>query len=138
MPSRANQATAVRSRGAASTLLASCLLLAATPVHAEFPDPAGPVSDFADLLTQEQEQALLAMVREVESSTTAEMAVATVRSLDGLSVEEYANRLFVRWGVGHEAEDNGVLILVAPNDRELRIEVGDGPRASCPMASRAR
>jgi len=52
--------------------------------------------------------------------------VATVRSLDSMSVEEYANRLFVQWGVGQADKDNGVLILVAPGEREMRIEVGYG------------
>ena len=52
--------------------------------------------------------------------------MATVATLDGMSVEEYANRLFAEWGIGRRGKDNGVLILVAPGQREMRIEVGYG------------
>ena len=62
----------------------------------------------------------------LEQRTSSEIAVATVTSLDGMSVEEYANRLFKEWGVGQATQDNGVLVLVAPNEREMRIEVGYG------------
>ncbi len=55
-----------------------------------------------------------------------EIAVVTVASLDGMSVEEYANKLFKDWGVGQKDLDNGVLILVAPGERKMRIEVGYG------------
>ena len=54
------------------------------------------------------------------------MVVATVRSLQGLSVEEFANRLFRHWQLGGAEEDNGALLLVAPNERKVRIEVGYG------------
>ena len=47
-------------------------------------------------------------------------------SLEGMTVEEYANRLFAEWGIGQAADDNGVLLLVAPGDRAVRIEVGYG------------
>ena len=50
----------------------------------------------------------------------------TVESLGGISVEEYATRLFKEWGIGQAKQDNGVLILVAPNEREMRVEVGYG------------
>jgi uncharacterized protein len=52
--------------------------------------------------------------------------VATIASLEGNSVEDYANRLFKEWGVGQAKQDNGVLVLIAVGDREMRIEVGYG------------
>ena len=52
--------------------------------------------------------------------------MATVTSLDGMAVEDYATRLFEAWGVGQADKDNGVLVLVAPTEREMRIEVGYG------------
>ena len=67
-----------------------------------------------------------AIVREAERITSAEIAVATVSSLEGMSVEEYANTLFHLWGIGKKDRDNGVLVLVAPNERQVRIEVGYG------------
>jgi len=91
-----------------------------------FPRPVGKVNDFAGLLTAEQQQALGTMLEELERDTTAEVAVVTVRALGGLTVEEYANRLFAEWGIGKKGMDNGVLILVSLEDRAMRIEVGYG------------
>lgn len=90
------------------------------------PTPTGAINDFADLLAEGDEARLTAAVEAVEQATTAEIAVATVPSLDGMTVEEYATKLFAAWGVGQAGKDNGVLILVAPNEREMRIEVGYG------------
>ena len=91
-----------------------------------FPSPAGRVSDFASVLDDATERELDALLSTLEQETTAEVAVATVSSLDGMPVEEYANRLFNAWGVGQRGKDNGVLVLVAPSAREMRIEVGYG------------
>lgn len=90
------------------------------------PKPAGRVSDFANVIDPAVEAELDRRLDQLEQQTSSEIAVATVESLNGMSVEEYANRLFKEWGVGQAKQDNGVLILVAPNDREMRIEVGYG------------
>ena len=90
------------------------------------PKPTGHVNDFAGILDAPTRDALEQRLKDVEAKTSSEIAVATVKSLDGMSVEEYANRLFKEWGVGQAKTDNGVLILVAPNEREMRIEVGYG------------
>jgi uncharacterized protein len=106
----------------------ACWLLAAGFVlaQASLPKPAGRVNDFAELLSAPARAALEQRLQDVETKTSSEIAVATVKSLDGMSVEEYANRLFKEWGVGQAKTDNGVLILVVPNQREMRIEVGYG------------
>jgi uncharacterized protein len=103
-------------------LLTSLGLLA----QGTLPKPSGHVNDFAEVLDASTRAALEQRLTEVETRTSSEIAVATVKSLDGLTVGEYANRLFKEWGVGQEKVDNGVLIVVAPNDREMRIEVGYG------------
>ncbi|MDP3719284.1 MAG: TPM domain-containing protein [Acidobacteriota bacterium] len=90
------------------------------------PKPDGYVNDFAGVLDAATRARLEQRLKEVEAASSSEVAVATVTSLEGMSVEEYATRLFKEWGVGQEKADNGVLILVAPNDREMRIEVGYG------------
>jgi uncharacterized protein len=95
-------------------------------VRADFPRPSGPINDFANVLDAATEQELVALVKAVEDETTVEIAVATVPSLNGVSVEEYANKLFAEWGVGQKGKDNGVLVLVAPSERKIRIEVGYG------------
>lgn len=106
----------------AGWLLAAGVVLAQTAL----PKPSGYVNDFADILDSPKRAALSQRLQEVETKTSSEIAVATVKSLDGMSIEEYANRLFKDWGVGQGKTDNGVLILVAPIQREMRIEVGYG------------
>jgi uncharacterized protein len=93
---------------------------------ASFPASAGRVNDFAGVLDTTTKTQIETIIREAERITSAQMAVATVSSLEGMSVEEYANRLFHEWGIGKKALDNGVLVLVAPNERKVRIEVGYG------------
>ena len=90
------------------------------------PSPTGRVNDFADVLDPSVELELDRLLDDLETRTSSEVAVAVVRSLDGMSVEEYANRLFRAWGIGQARQDNVVLVLVAPNEREIRIEVGYG------------
>ena len=111
----------LRSRVTASLLLA--LVLVAS-IRADFPKAEGYITDSANVLDAGAVREIEALVKDTEEKTTAEIAVATVSSLDGMSVEEYANRLFKEWGVGKKGRDNGVLILVAPNERKIRIEVG--------------
>lgn len=57
----------------------------------------------------------------LEGETSAEVAVATVSSLEGMTIEEYSNRLFAEWGIGKKQQDNGVLLLVAPHDNPIRL-----------------
>jgi uncharacterized protein len=91
-----------------------------------FPKAAGRVSDFANVIDPATEAEIDRQLDQLEQKTSSEIAVATIVSLGDMSVEEYANRLYKQWGIGQAKQDNGVLILVAPNDREMRIEVGYG------------
>ncbi len=91
-----------------------------------FPKPTGRVSDFAGILDASVEAEIDQQLADLERRTSSEVAVAVVTSLDGMAVEDYANRMFKAWGVGQSTQDNGVLIVVAPNEREMRIEVGYG------------
>src|SRR5689334_2397002 len=84
-----------------------------------FPKPTGRVNDFANVIDPAVEAAIDQQLNSLEQKTSSEIAVATVASLDGMSVDEYANRLFKAWGVGQAKQDNGVLVLVAPNEREM-------------------
>ncbi len=105
----------------------SGLVVALTAIlSAALPAPQGVVTDLANVLGEPARQQATARIREVEQKTGAEIAVATVPSLDGMSVEEYGTKLFNEWGIGKKGSDNGVLILVAPADRRIRIEVGYG------------
>lgn len=112
-------------------LVASGLLALQIPLSA-FPRATGYVNDFASVLDENAETYLETFLQTVERDTSAEIVVVTVESLDGMSVEEYANRLFAAWGIGKEQRDNGVLVLVAPKSRMVRIEVGYGLESILP------
>src|SRR5216683_2886964 len=88
--------------------------------------PAGYVSDLAGVIRPEAKERLEALCAEVEQKTGAQMAIVTVQSLEGESVENYAVDLFKQLGVGSKKDNRGVLLLVAPNERKYRIEVGYG------------
>jgi uncharacterized protein len=90
------------------------------------PALTGRVVDGANVLSLEDRAALTAKLKAYEDKTTDQVVVATVPSLGGTSVEDYANRLFRRWALGDKTKNNGVLLLVAPSDRKVRIEVGYG------------
>ena len=83
-------------------------------------------TNLASVFSEEDRRYLENFLRRLERDTSAEVVVVTVPSLDGRTVEEYANGLFAAWGIGKERDDNGVLLLVAPSDRRVRIEVGYG------------
>ncbi len=89
-------------------------------------NPTGYVNDFANALSTQEVGVLESKVQEHKQNTSHEIAVVTINSLDGDSIENYAVKLFEEWGIGKEEEDNGVLLLVAVDDRKVRIEVGYG------------
>src|SRR2546430_2499943 len=88
--------------------------------------PTGYVTDLAGVIGTEKKASLEALCTELEQKTGAQLAIVTVRSLDGQSVEYYAVDLFRQLGIGSKKDNRGVLLLVAPNDRKFRIEVGYG------------
>jgi uncharacterized protein len=88
--------------------------------------PTGYVTDLAGVVPQATKQRLEALCTELEQKTGAQMAIVTVKSLDDRPVEDYAVDLFHHLGVGSKKESAGVLLLLAPNDRKYRIEVGYG------------
>lgn len=110
----------------AVTIALFCLV-AASPGWGKIPEkPEGRISDFAEMLTESEEASLQGLAERLEAASGAQMAVATVPALDGLSIEEYANQLFKQWGIGHKGKDDGVLFLVSLEGLKARIEVGYG------------
>ena len=110
-------------------MLAALLLAALLPAAAlaqGFPNPTGLVNDFANVLSPQARQGLEQTLRQIQQDTTAEVVVVTAPSLGGTTADDYAVRLFEQWKIGKKGKDNGVLLLVAPNEREVRIEVGYG------------
>jgi uncharacterized protein len=92
----------------------------------EYPSPTGYVNDFANILSPGDIARLNSEIAAIEKATTVEIAIVTIDTLQGVSVEEYAVKLFEKWGIGKKSNDNGLLILVAKNEREYRIETGYG------------
>lgn len=88
--------------------------------------PSGPVNDFAGILSAEQRAALEAALTQNEQATGNEIAVVVIKKLGGDTVENYAVSLFKEWGIGKKGKDNGALLLIAVDDRQMRIEVGYG------------
>ena len=86
--------------------------------------PTGYVTDLAGVIPASTRQRLEALCTELEQKTGAQLAIVTVRSLDDRPVEDYAVDLFKHLGVGSKKQDSGVLLLLAPNDRKYRVEVG--------------
>ena len=96
------------------------------------PNPAKLVTDVAGVLTPEQKQALEKKLVAIDDSSSNQIAVVIIPTLDGYPKEEYATKLFRDWGIGNKKTNNGVLLLVAINDRQIRIEVGYGLEGAIP------
>lgn len=95
---------------------------------ADYPAPTTEffVNDFAGVLSRETRDNIQRIGKGLEDATTAQVVVVTVSSLDGEDIDSYAYELFKQWGIGQKGKDNGVLILNAVSERQLRIEVGYG------------
>jgi len=88
--------------------------------------PQGYVSDFANVLDPQSRAQLEAYAGQIEQTTGVQMALVTLKSLDGEQIEEVTNALFRQWGVGKKGKDEGIMLLLAVQDHRDRIEVGYG------------
>src|SRR5690554_923997 len=92
----------------------------------EFPELTGRVVDKAELLSPATESRIAQMLEAHEQSTTEQVVVVTVPDLQGFGIEDYGYQLGRHWGIGQQGEDNGALLIVAKQERRIRIEVGYG------------
>ncbi|MDD4333063.1 MAG: TPM domain-containing protein [Patescibacteria group bacterium] len=106
--------------------LFSCFLVFPVFAYTNPGQPTGYANDFAGVLAADQKQALENKLVQFEKDTSNEISIVTIASLDGDTIENFAVELFKDWGIGKKNKDNGVLLLVAINDRQMRIEVGYG------------
>src|SRR5580765_7638837 len=114
-------------RGAWLAGAVGALLLAIGASFAlNLPALTGRIVDQANIIQPATRDALESKLAELESKSGIQLVVATVNSLEGQDIEPYANELFRNWKLGEKEKNNGVLLLVAPNDRRVRIEVGYG------------
>ena len=117
-------ATGGRKRMAAALMVA---LFAIAPAFAiNFPALTGRVVDQANIIQSDKRAAIEQKSADLEEKSGIQLVVATVNSLEGQEIEPYANELFRKWALGEKKKNNGVLLLVAPNERRVRIEVGYG------------
>jgi uncharacterized protein len=103
-----------------------CLICACAAQTLSFPALTGRVVDDAALLDAATRTALTGSLAEFEQKTTDQLVVVTLKSLQGTSIEDYGYQLGRRWQIGQKDKNNGVLLIVAPNERKVRIEVGYG------------
>ncbi len=99
-------------------------MLLAPMARAEKPQdlqPQGYVNDFAGAINPETKQELNALCAEVDQKAQAQIAVVTVKSLEGEPIENFSIDLATRWGIGPKQKDRGVMILLAPNDRQVSL-----------------
>jgi uncharacterized protein len=104
-------------------LLPAMAMAQSTP---DFPELTGRVVDQADMLSPQAENSLTQMLQAHEQASTEQVVVVTLPDLQGFPIEDYGYQLGRHWGIGQEGEDNGALLIVAKDERKIRIEVGYG------------
>lgn len=126
---RSASATAAEVRPFAVALMLALVTLA-TPLSAQtFPKLTGRVVDDAHLLSSAEVAALTAKSQTLETQTGNQFVIATIPDLQGFPIEDFGYRLGRAWGIGQKGKDNGVILLVAPKEHKVRIEVGYGATA---------
>jgi len=106
--------------------LAIALCMGAVLQAQTLPKPTGYVDDFARVIDETSKQQIEQLCQELESKTGSQLAVVTLSTLNGEPIEDYAVKLFHQWGIGKKDQSNGLLLLVAAQERRTRIEVGYG------------
>jgi len=134
-------AKGLRVPAVARAFLGTLVLLAAF-AGAGLADPTFPpltdrVVDDAGVLSAPIRAKLIAMLAEEERTTGNQLAIVTVKSLQGYSIEDYGYQLGRHWGIGQKDKNNGALLLVAPSEHKVRIEVGYGSKAFSPTRKAA-
>ena len=107
-------------------LIFEILLVALTAYAVDIPYLTGRVTDNAQILSAETQKGITERLKAHEERTTNQIAVLTVPTLAGESIEEYAVAVFKEWKLGQKGKDNGILVIVSPQERRMRIEVGYG------------
>jgi uncharacterized protein len=107
-------------------LLCMAVLLPWAAAALDAPVLKGRVSDYGGMLSPEAERRLETLLKELEEKDSTQVAVLTVPSLDGDSLEDFSMRVAERWKIGRKGFDNGVILIFARDDRKVRIEVGYG------------
>lgn len=117
------------------TLFVACAALAACNQETKRPEAtpelvlAGRIVDEAEVFSPEFEAEMTQKLADLEAEAQVQIVVVSTPDLKGIPISEYSLKLFNNWGVGHAERNDGVGVLIAPNEREARIEVGLGLEA---------
>ncbi len=109
------------------SVLTATLIFAGAYAHAadpQFPQLTGRIVDNANLLSDADKAEITADLEALEAKSSDQLVVVTLKSLQGFEIEEFGYKLGRHWGIGQKNKDNGALLIIAPNERKVRIEVG--------------
>jgi uncharacterized protein len=109
-----------------ATIFLACIVVAAQALALTFPALTGRVVDEAGILDASARDALEKLSADLEAKSSDQLVIVTLKSLQGTSIDDYGYQLGRAWKIGQKGKDNGVLLIVAPNERKVRIEVGYG------------
>jgi len=121
----------MRSIGLTLVALFTCLLVSSQEVLPR-PEPPRLVTDQAGVLSEAEKSALEQKLVAFDDSTSNQIAVVLIKTLNDRPVEEYATKLFRTWGIGNKKTNNGVLLLIAVDDKKIKIETGYGLEGAIP------
>lgn len=121
-----------------ATLLFAAVLLSAAAQEPDIPQPIGYVNDFADVVEPDMERQIAEICRELDEKTGTEITVATFPDIGDGAIDDFTARVFEQWMPGQKGLDNGILILHAIAQRQLRIEIGYGLEPIIPDAVAGR
>jgi len=121
-------------------ILTFLIIAIVLPVFGMFklPRPEGYVNDFANVIADSEKAKLNSIILELKQKTGAEVIIVTLGSLQGYPIEDVGLEIGRQWKVGQKGKNNGVIILVAPNEREMRIETGYGVEGAIPDSKAGR
>ncbi|MFW5795231.1 MAG: TPM domain-containing protein [Bacillota bacterium] len=106
--------------------LLTILFSSSAAAKIEIPQPVGYINDFSNVISSQNKQKMNTVILELKQKTGIEIAIVTMDSLKERPIEDIALSIAREWGIGQKDKSNGLLILVAPNERKMRIEIGYG------------
>lgn len=120
----------------ASLFLVFLIFSVTTNATNQFPEPTSYkyVNDYIGLLNESEIKSIVSIGKELEDKTGAQATIVIIDSTNNIPISDYSNKLFRDWGIGQEGKDNGLLILLALNDKSWRVEVGRGLEGAIPDA----
>ena len=117
-------------------LLLLCSVYYIPNARSNYPTPTNLkyINDYTNTINNDYREKIVSIGKELEDKTGAQAVIVVIDSTNNIPIEDYANKLFRGWGIGKSDKDNGLLILLAINDRQYRVEVGRGIEGTIPDA----